>query len=126
MLFSLWVVAFSNSLTVLTRDQESTIIGDNLLQFPLLFLSSAFLPLEALPDWIQTFALVNPVAYGVDAARLLMLDHDVMTVIEINLVSYAAPISAAASGWLVLDESLDPLSVVLIRRFRTDLPIQTM
>ena len=126
MLFSLWFVAFSNSLAVLTRDQESTIIGDNLLQFPLLFLSSAFLPLEVLPDWIQTFARVNPVTYGVDAARSLMLDRDVMTVIEINLVSYAAPISAAASGWLVPGESLDPLSVMLIRRFRTDLPIQTM
>ena len=52
-LFSLWFVAFSNALAILTRDQESTIIGANLLQFPLLFLSSAFLPLEALPGWIH-------------------------------------------------------------------------
>jgi len=83
-LFSLWFVAFSNALAILTRDQESTIIGANLLQFPLLFLSSAFLPLEALPDWIQTFAHFNPVTYGVDAARSLMVDQDVMTVIEVD------------------------------------------
>ena len=82
-LFSLWFVAFSNALAILTRDQESTIIGANLLQFPLLFLSSAFLPLAALPDWIQTFARFNPVTYGVDATRSLMIDQDVMTVIEI-------------------------------------------
>jgi ABC-2 type transport system permease protein len=82
-LFSLWFVAFSNALAVLTRDQESTIIGANLLQFPLLFLSSAFLPLSALPGWIQTFARVNPVTYGVDAARSLMIDRDVMTVVEV-------------------------------------------
>lgn len=83
-IFSLWFVALSNSLAILTRDQESTIIAANLLQFPLLFLSSAFLPLATLPGWIQTFARVNPVTYGVDAARSLMLDQDVMTVIEIS------------------------------------------
>ena len=82
-LFSLWFVAFSNALAIITRDQESTIIGANLLQFPLLFLSSAFLPLETLPAWIRTFARLNPVTYGVDAARSLMIDRDVMTVIEV-------------------------------------------
>jgi ABC-2 type transport system permease protein len=82
-LFSLWFVAFSNALAIVTRDQESTIIGANLLQFPLLFLSSAFLPLASLPGWIRTFARVNPVTYGVDAARSLMIDRDVMTVIEV-------------------------------------------
>ena len=48
-LFSLWFVSFSNTLAVLTKDQESTIIGANLLQFPLLFLSSAFLPWRRSP-----------------------------------------------------------------------------
>ncbi len=47
-LFSIWFTAFSNVLAVLTRDEESTIIGANLLQLPLLFVSSAFLPLPAL------------------------------------------------------------------------------
>jgi len=83
-LFSFWFIAFSNMLAVLTRDQESTIIGANLLQFPLLFLSSAFLPLEVLPNWIQLFARINPVTYGVDAARAIMLDEDVMTVLEVT------------------------------------------
>jgi ABC-2 type transport system permease protein len=83
-LFSLWFVAFSNALAVITKDQESTIIGANLLQFPLLFLSSAFLPLSVLPGWIQTFARYNPVTYGVDVARAIMLDADVMVVIEVT------------------------------------------
>ena len=83
-LFSLWFVSFSNTLAVLTRDQESTIIGANLLQFPLLFVSSAFLPLSALPEWIQTVAAFNPVTYGVDAARAIILDADVMTVIDVS------------------------------------------
>ncbi|MEF8825846.1 MAG: ABC transporter permease, partial [Halapricum sp.] len=37
--FSLWFIAFSNTLALITKDQESTIIGANLLQFPLLFVS---------------------------------------------------------------------------------------
>ena len=37
---------------------------------------------------------------------------DRLGAIEINLVSYAAPVFAAVSGWLVLDETLDLLSVV--------------
>lgn len=99
-LFSLWFVAFSNTLAILTRDQESTIIGANLLQFPLLFLSSAFLPLEILPGWIQTFARLNPVTYGVDAARSLMLGRDVMTVIE--LTRFESVLDGVVPGVVVL------------------------
>jgi len=99
-LFSLWFVAFSNALAILTRDQESTIIGANLLQFPLLFLSSAFLPLSALPGWIQTFARINPVTYGVDAARSLMVDQDVMTVIDVSW--FGGALNGVVPGVIVL------------------------
>jgi ABC-2 type transport system permease protein len=84
LLFSIWFLAYSNILAVLTKDQESTIIGANLLQFPLLFLSSAFLPLNSLPNWIRVVAAFNPVTYGVDGARALMLDQDVMTVLDVT------------------------------------------
>ena len=83
-LFSVWFTAFSNVLAVVTRDEESTIIGANLLQLPLLFVSSAFLPLPALPAWIQTVATFNPITYGVDATRAVMLGEDTMTVIEVT------------------------------------------
>ncbi|WP_049900893.1 ABC transporter permease [Natrinema sp. J7-1] len=83
-LFSIWFTAFSNVLAVVTRDEESTIIGANLLQLPLLFVSSAFLPLPALPEWIRTVATVNPITYGVDAARAVMLGENTMTIIEIT------------------------------------------
>jgi ABC-2 type transport system permease protein len=116
-LFSLWFVAFSNAIAIVTRDQESTIIGANLLQFPLLFLSSAFLPLEALPDWIQTFARVNPVTYGVDAARSLMVDRDVMTVIDVAW--FGGTLDGVVPGVLVLlglDLALGALAVSLLAR----------
>lgn len=82
--FAIWFTAFSNIVAILTRDQESTIIGANLLQLPLLFVSSAFLPVQALPPWIQTVATANPVTYGVDAVRALMLGQDVLWVLDVN------------------------------------------
>ena len=116
-LFSLWFVAFSNALAILTRDQESTIIGANLLQFPLLFLSSAFLPLEALPSWIQTFARFNPVTYGVDAARSLIIDRDVMTVIDVSW--FGGTLDGVVPGVAVLiglDVLLGGIAVYLLSR----------
>lgn len=85
--FAIWFTAFSNIVALLTRDQESTIIGANLLQLPLLFVSSAFLPVQGLPPWIQTVATLNPITYGVDAVRALMLGRDVLWVLDVNTFS---------------------------------------
>lgn len=75
-------MAYSNIVALVTRDREATIMIANLLTFPLLFVSSAFVPLEVLPNWIQTVAVVNPITYGVDAIRALMLGQDVLTVFD--------------------------------------------
>lgn len=85
--FAIWFTAFSNIVALATRDQESTIIGANLLQFPLLFVSSAFIPIRNLPEWVQVVATYNPITYGVDAVRALMLGQDVLSVIEITTFS---------------------------------------
>ena len=77
-------MAYSNIVALVTRDREATIMIANLLTFPLLFVSSAFVPLEALPGWIQTVAVVNPITYGVDGIRALMLGEDVLSVFEVT------------------------------------------
>jgi ABC-2 type transport system permease protein/oleandomycin transport system permease protein len=41
--------------------------------FPLTFISSAFVPVESMPSWLQKFAEVNPVTTMVDATRALFL-----------------------------------------------------
>ena len=46
-----------------------------ILIFPLTFASSAFVPPETMPDWLQTFATdINPFSTMVDAARALFVD----------------------------------------------------
>jgi ABC-2 type transport system permease protein len=60
-------VAFSglsNSVALFTKSTES---------FPLLFLSTAMVPLALLPGWVQTFSSYNPVSYVATAARTMIL-----------------------------------------------------
>ncbi len=83
-LFSLIFISLTTTVAMLTKDQEAMISIMLPLMFPLLFLSSAFLPLIKLPGWIQTFAKFNPVTYGVDAARAIVLEKDVMTVLNVT------------------------------------------
>ncbi|MWV40530.1 ABC transporter permease [Natrialba sp. INN-245] len=82
--FGLVFVAFSNVVALATRDEEATILIANLLTFPLLFVSSAVLPLSVLPGWIQAVAVVNPVTYGVDGIRAFMLGEDVLSVFDVG------------------------------------------
>jgi len=44
-----------------------------LFVMPIFFLSGAFFPIERLPGWLSTVVLLNPLTYGVDGLRLLML-----------------------------------------------------
>jgi len=115
--FAVWFTAFSNVVAIATRDQEATIIGANLLQFPLLFVSSAFLPVDVLPGWIQTVATFNPITYGVDAVRSLMLGQDVMTVVEVSAFGgvWNALVPALAV-LLALDLAFGAVAVRLLTR----------
>jgi ABC-2 type transport system permease protein len=37
--------------------------------FPLMFVSSAFVPIAGLPPWMRVIATINPLTYAIDAAR---------------------------------------------------------
>lgn len=99
-------MAYSNIVALVTRDREATIMIANLLTFPLLFVSSGFVPLDVLPNWIQTLAIVNPITYGVDAIRALMLGQDVLSVFEVTvfggLWNTLVPAVAALVGALLV------------------------
>jgi ABC-2 type transport system permease protein len=65
---------------------------------PATFLSSAFVPLEALPAWMRLLARVNPMTYAIDAMRSLALSGwHVSVLVEMALVLV---IFDAAMLWL--------------------------
>ena len=59
----------SQGLALLTRREESMIAVANATALPLMFLSSVLIAPELMPDWMRAVARVNPVNWGVVAAR---------------------------------------------------------
>lgn len=61
-----------------------------LAMFPLMFASSAFVPIDALPAWLGVVAKINPLTYAVDASRDLSLAVPVGTGVLAALATSAA------------------------------------
>lgn len=116
-LFALFYISFTTIIAMGTQDQEIMTSIMMPIMFPLLFLSSAFLPLGKLPGWIQTFAKFNPVTYGIDAARSILMGKNVMTVIDVTSFSGMWNAIIPAVGMLlVFILVLGGLAVYMIRR----------
>lgn len=65
-----WVMAF---IGMGARDPETAQIAGFPIIFPLIFASAAFVPIMTMPEWLQAFALNQPVTHAVQAARSLAL-----------------------------------------------------
>lgn len=56
---------------LLTKNEQAT--GTlSLLFFPIAFMSTAFVPVQLMPDWLQTINAWNPISYVIEAMRSLM------------------------------------------------------
>jgi ABC-2 type transport system permease protein len=55
----------------------------NFFIMPMFFLSGAFFPLRGLPAWMSVISRLDPVAYGVDPMRRLLLGADLAPGIRI-------------------------------------------
>jgi len=76
--FWIWVVvlllavgfsAISNALAMFLKEEEPLVVMGNMLTLPLLFFSSALVPADFMPAWMQLISRFNPVTYGVEAVR---------------------------------------------------------
>ncbi len=61
----------------LMKTMESFGLLMQILIFPLFFLSGAFFPLTAVPSWMLWIAKINPLTYGVDAMRQIILSPQI-------------------------------------------------
>lgn len=71
------IAGFGLLVASLMRTTESFGLVMQLLVFPMFFLSGAFFPLTAVPRWMAVIAHMDPLIYGVDALRQLLLQHQV-------------------------------------------------
>jgi ABC transporter DrrB family efflux protein len=66
-----WAFAF---VALVSKSAEGAQALGFMLIFPLTFASSAFVPPESMPSWLEGFAEANPFSTVVDAARALFVD----------------------------------------------------
>lgn len=64
-----------------TYTMEGFLVVVNLALMPLIFLSGIFFPLTGLPGWLNIIVKINPITYGVDAIRYLILGPVVPSVV---------------------------------------------
>ena len=93
-----WLFA---SIGLATGDPESAQAAAFPLLAPLVFASSAFVPLTSMPGWLQVFAAHQPVTIIVNAVRALVLGGPTLQpVLEtlawcVGLVVVLAPLAVA-------------------------------
>jgi len=69
-----WVSAFVG---VSVREPETAQVAGFLWVFPVVFISSVFVPVEGMPGWLQVYAEISPVTVTVDTLRALALGGEV-------------------------------------------------
>ena len=69
-----------------------------ILMLPLIFLSGAIYPIDAMPEWMRVIAYANPMTYAVDGARLylvgtskfpILIDWVILVLIDVVLLGVA-------------------------------------
>jgi ABC-2 type transport system permease protein len=72
-LTSLAFSGLSYALVIATRSHTALVVISNMLTLPLMFLSSAMMPKDLVPGWVNTAMKFNPVNYAVEAVRPLFV-----------------------------------------------------
>ncbi len=73
MLFGVGLTAISMALAFSVKSHGDFFSVLGFLSLPMIFLSSALVPLSAMPGWMAVLAQVNPMTWAIDAVRPLIL-----------------------------------------------------
>ena len=73
LILSFAISGMSLLISALMRSVESFGVLMQLFIFPMFFLSGAFFPLTSVPKWMEILSRLDPLTYGVDAMRQVML-----------------------------------------------------
>ncbi len=86
--FGLSWSGISLSIGLKTRSAETVFGIAGTLTFPLLFMSTALVPPNLMPQWMQYVSQFNPISITVDAIRALMLTDPTVNVAATVLTAY--------------------------------------
>ena len=70
------------------------------VSLPLLFMSNAFVPLGAMPAWMEVVARLNPLTYAIEAMRTLVLDGwELRVAASLAVLALAGAVCLALGTW---------------------------
>lgn len=102
-IFGMAWAGLSNIVALRTQNAEVTMVIGIVLLFPILFLSTGFMPAALLPDWLDTVARFNPLTYLIDAERALVNDgwdwNLIVQSIGVTLLLGAVTLTAATRAF---------------------------
>jgi len=83
------------------RSMEGFQLINTFLSMPILFLSGAFYPIQSMPGWMRAFAMINPLTYGVDGARIALTGMGVNNMLtDLLMLSFTSAIFVSISAWI--------------------------
>ncbi|WP_319540299.1 ABC transporter permease [uncultured Methanospirillum sp.] len=94
LLITFGLVCIGLTFASLMKSFEGFGLIQTFINMPMFFLSGALFPLNNVPQWLQVVSLVNPLTYGVDALRTVMIGQSWTGI---------APISVDIAVLLVFD-----------------------
>ncbi len=86
MLFGVGLTAISMALAFSVKSHGDFFSVLGFLSLPMIFLSSALVPLSAMPTWMSLLAVMNPMTWAIDAVRPLILSGWVEALPKIAVV----------------------------------------
>lgn len=98
-LLSLAVTASFSALAYWVPGHGTFFAVTGFVTMPLLFISNAFVPLEAMPRWMEVAARLNPLTYAIEAMRIPIIDgwdSDILVSLAVLLAVGLACLAAGA------------------------------
>jgi ABC-2 type transport system permease protein len=80
------------------RSQQGFQVVIQIIIFPLMFLSGVFFPVNDVPEWMSVISKINPVTYGVDAIRRIVLGPEISSTGGITGQSSSIPLGVTIFG----------------------------
>ncbi|WP_328610779.1 ABC transporter permease [Amycolatopsis sp. NBC_00345] len=80
------------------RKAETLQAASFVVMFPLMFSSSAYMPVDTMPAWVRVVSAANPLTYAIDATRALALGRPAGWAVLVALLIAA---TAATAGGLI-------------------------
>jgi len=80
------------TLAALLKTMQGFQVLINFILMPMFFLSGALFPLVDLPKWMTYLVIINPLSYGIDATRTIMLGNSYLQLypLYINIIVLSA------------------------------------